>query len=415
MNFSRRLIAIIQNQNCDPQDFDKATKSVCTWQKRIALATLISLLCTSSAGCNESTSSNKQNKTIDTTKSLSNNDSFFPIGFYHVSWKSTPEQRLQALQRIAAAGFNTIHASIVSPSDLEAYEKFLDEAQKLGVKVISEFGVDRVYTINKFKNKPAVLGWNIADDVDNGKRTPKEVCESHQQVKEIDPNRPTYISGYSSNIEQFTNCADTVGMQAYPIQFGKIYELPSIYPHISLAYNASKKHNRKLYANLQTFSWLEEKPGEEKYLGMRAPTSMEVRNMAYQSLLAGAKGIIFYAFQGDVWSLESHRSLWKGVKSLAPEIKQLSPTLLSGSFKQISTGVEGTLAGVWIYQNQATVVAINTANNSSKSVSLTLPLTNVQSVSPMFANRPSGMVLEGSKLSGLIKPKDVHVYKLNLK
>jgi hypothetical protein len=77
------------------------------------------------------------------------------------------------------------------------YGEFLDRAEKLGVYVVTEQNVGLLNLINAFKHKPAVLGWNIADDVDNGKLVPQEVLKFHQQAKLADPHHITYISGYS--------------------------------------------------------------------------------------------------------------------------------------------------------------------------------------------------------------------------
>lgn len=64
--------------------------------------------------------------------------------------------------------------------------------------VITDFGldptVDPLTIVNKFKHKPAVLGWNIAADVDNGKvYTPSRVSDLHCQFIEADSEHLTYI------------------------------------------------------------------------------------------------------------------------------------------------------------------------------------------------------------------------------
>lgn len=337
-----------------------------------------------------------------------NGSPFFPLGFYHVSWESTPDERMNALKDIGAAGFNTIHASA---TNLEDYGKFLDEAEKLGVYVISEQSVGLVNFVNAFKDKPAVLGWNIADDVDDGKLTPDDVLKFYQQAKASDPNHFTYVSGYTNEIKRFANCSDVIGMQSYPIKSGTAEELSSAYYRLSVARDAAAKFNRGFYGNLQTFSWLEQDP--QKYPGARAPTFNEVRNMTYQALLAGAKGIIYYTYYDSDWNLPTHPDLWEGIKSLVPEVKAISSILLNGNLKTIDVDVKNVLAGIWQEQNEVLAVIINTSYENGKEVAIELPV-NVSSAQPMFPDRPSGMVINGNKLSGSIGPMDVHVYKLSL-
>ncbi|NJL66273.1 MAG: hypothetical protein HC894_04575 [Microcoleus sp. SM1_3_4] len=136
-----------------------------------------------------------------------NGKPFFPFGFYHVSWKSTAQDLMEDMREIAAAGFNTIHASA---TEVKSYDLFLNEAARLGIYVFSEQGIGLLNMIDSFKKKPAVLGWSIADDVDNGKLLPEEVLKMHQQAKLADPNHITYISGYSNKIKRFGNCADAI-------------------------------------------------------------------------------------------------------------------------------------------------------------------------------------------------------------
>jgi hypothetical protein len=44
-------------------------------------------------------------------------------------------------------------------------------------------------------------------------------------------------------------------------------------------------------------------------------------------------------------------------------------------------------------------------------VTIALPA-GLQSAQPMFPNRPAGMFVKDGKLFGLIKPLEVHIYKL---
>jgi hypothetical protein len=344
---------------------------------------------------------------------LVNERPFFPFGFYHVSWESTAQERKSALHDIAVAGFNTIHASA---TNLDDYGEFLDEAERLGVYVVTEQNVGLLDLINAFKHKPAVLGWSIADDVDNGRLVPQEVLKFHQEAKLADPHHITYISGYSEKIGEFGNYADVVAMQSYPIGNGDDEinvddEISLTYDRISLARDALIPNKKAVYANLQTFDWAVQGPENQKYKQrMRAPTFEEVRNMTYQSILAGAKGIIYYTYHDQVWHLPSAKpELWKKMKSLVPEIKAISSFLLEGELKIIDVGVEKVIAGIWTYQNQSLIVAVN-RSHERQGVSIAIP-GNFSQIKPIFDNRPANLVLNGNRLSGFLTPLDVEVYQ----
>jgi hypothetical protein len=334
---------------------------------------------------------------------------FFPFGFYHVSWASTAQERKSALRDIAAAGFNTIHASA---TNLEDYGEFLDEAERLGVYVLTEQNsIGLLNSINAFKQKPAVLGWSMADDVENGKWSVDNLLKSYQQAKTADPNHITYVSGYSNKLKQFANCSDVIARQSYPIKWRKPEEWPATYSDISNARAATAKFNRSTYANLQTYNW-DLHPSKE-YEGSQAPTFQEVRNMTYQALLAGTKGILYYTYHDSSWHLPDHPDLWEGVKSLVPELKSISPLLLDGEFQKIDTKMSNIVAGIWTRENQGVAVVVNSNYGKPREVALELPIA-VRKARSMFQNRPAGMALKASKLLGSIDPLDVQVYRLIL-
>lgn len=360
-------------------------------KKFLFLATCLSVLFSHSSAFAADVSIRADGTTIVNSKP------FFPFGFYHVSpYDNEATKRLNALRKIADAGFNTMFV----PLDLED-GSFVDEATRLGVYIIGEFNDNTISVVNTYKKKPAILGWLVADDADNGKQTPEQVFQFHNQVKVADPQHVTYLSGYNpKKIGQFMNSADLVAMQSYPVNFEP---LSSTDYSISGAVKTSPSY-RPIIANLQTFAWQ----------GSRAPSFKEVRNMTYQSLINGVKGVIYYTYYDSTWDMSSNPNLWNGIKSLVPEIKQLSPTLLDGQLTKINTGVEDVFAGFWKYQNQAVVVVINTSRRSTRTVSIPLPSQRTSGVEPMFSGRPSGMAVIGSKLSGSIKPEDVHVYSFKL-
>jgi hypothetical protein len=341
-----------------------------------------------------------------------NHKPFFPFGFYHVSWETTAQHRMDALRDLAAAGFNTIHASATNLND---YGEFLDEATRLGVYVLTEQNkVGLVNLVKAFNKKTAVLGWSIADDVDSGDFTPNDVLESHHQAKTIAPNHLTYVSGGSRKIEHFTNCSDIIAMQAYPLILGNGRELSIVYRKILFTKEyVAKISHKAVYANLQTFDWAVEKPENPKYKqGTRAPTFEEVRNMTYQSILAGAKGIIYYTYHDEVWHLPSAKpELWKKMKSLVPEIKAISSFVLNGEFKKIQAGENNILAGSWQLGKEALAIVINTSFDRESDVAIELPGSILQSNS-MFTDYTGSMSFKNGKLSGLIKPVEVQVYRL---
>jgi len=245
----------------------------------------------------------------------------------------------------------------------------------------------------------------------NGKRSPEQVLTSHAQVKAAYPNQVTYVTGYTNKIGRFANCSDILAVQTYPVREGK-WNLNSTYSKVSLAREAVAKYNKAVYVNVQAFDWATAEPG--KYKNARPPTADEVRNMKYQAILAGAKGIVYYSYHYrgyGGWHLPDNPELWEGMKYLVPEIKQLSQMLLDGRLTKINTGMSDVFAGIWELKGQALAAVINTSYERHFLKAIALP-DGVQSARPMFQNRPSGLLFKNGKLFGSIKPLEVHIYQL---
>jgi hypothetical protein len=174
---------------------------------------------------------------------------------------------------------------------------------------------------------------------------------------------------------------------------------------ISLVYRLVPK-NRLIIANPQSFRWYHQKA--------ILPTFEEIRNMTYQALLAGAKGIIYYTYQDEAWNLMEHPELWKQIQSLVPEINEIKSLILDGNLTNISTDSDNLFAGIWAEGKEAIVAVLNTSYNNHFEVSIPLPLQSVGEARPIFNGHAYGMVIKEGKLSGSIAPLDVHIYRLSL-
>jgi hypothetical protein len=362
-------------------------------------------LCDQIIRITRSNNSQKSEVRIDGTL-LKDGKPFFPFGFYHVSWASTVGDRTKHLREISAGGFNTIHATFKRYEKFDEYENFLNEAEKLGMYVLTEFEltptIDPIKIVQKFKDKLAILGWSIADDVDSYKDgfTPNQMVDLHYKFKQADSSHITYISGSKDNrISEFINSAEAIGVQAYPV--GEKYPLNWVKYIISIVHNVAPS-NRLILGNIQAFRW--------NIKGAMVPTFKEVKNMTYQALLAGAKGIIYYTYFDDGWSLWEHPQLWNGLKSLVPEINVIAPILLEGNLKKTDLG-ENISAGIWVSKNRGLVAIVNTSYDLSTKVTIKLP-DGFSKAQSKFRVRSSSMFVKNGNLHDSVKPLEVKIYEL---
>ncbi|QLE40895.1 hypothetical protein FD723_10775 [Nostoc sp. C052] len=337
---------------------------------------------------------------------LSRNGSpFFPIGFYYVDYDRPPQQflegQIQALKDIANAGFNVLHTSI--NYNLSAHTTLLKQAERLGVTIISDHQADfaRTQSLQTFKNSPALLAWSIGDDI-NRNYQPQEILRVHTQVKAQDPRHATYVSMFDGNrqvIKRYMHVADWVGMQSYPVANRSLDS--TFYEINSAVETALSSHGSLIIANLQTFKW----PTE------REPSAAEIRNMTYQALLAGVRGILYYTYRDRSWYLPNHSQLWAEMKSIAQELKYLQPWLLDATLQRIELqAYPQVMTGIWQARGRKTLVVLNTTQKR-QSLSIKLPSSSLH-VTSLLNERPISFSTKYGVLAVSIPPLEVQIYRL---
>ena len=313
---------------------------------------------------------------------------FFPHGYYYVSWGESPPQMLATLRTIAAAGFNTLHAS---RTESNGYEAFLDEAERLGIRVITEGATTEV--IRTLRQKRAVLAWNIGDDAETH-NTPAGLRARHEDTRAADPDRLTYFTVFNwDRWGPYLDEGDLVAPYNYPISSTRLGE-------VDFAVNLARRAGRPMIGIPQAFAWPTDRP----------PTPVEARNMVYQNLVNNVRGLIYYNFNQGPPLPSLHPELWDATRSFVPEIARLTPALTDGTFTKLDPGVDGVLAATWRLGEQRYVVVVNTDPARARSVSLALPGAPGGTLQPLFGDRPSGLQLSGGRLRGTVNPQDVHVY-----
>ncbi len=319
---------------------------------------------------------------------------FFPVGIVHVSSAGDDQKRSSDLQMIAMGGFNMMQA-VVKPGD----GAFLDEAEAFGIRVLGEAADTEALkaAVKDLKGKNAILGWNVAENADNGKRLTIELAGLRKEIKGLDPDRPTYAT--CGDIEQcgkFLDSADVIGLKSFPVHSGNLSGPANLF---AAAAKASGETQRTFIAVIQAWA-----PKDK-----RAPTADEVRNMAYQALIQGARGVLFHAYLDKDWDMGAQTDLWNGVRVLAAEIQALKRVLLEGKLKRIDARTEDIFAGAWAHQGRITLAVVNTANEPKK-VLLELPAEATGAGQPQFRVPARRLTLEGGKLAGEMGSGQAHVY-----
>ncbi len=143
-----------------------------------------------------------------------------------------------------------------------------------------------IETVNRLKNHPGLIGWDLIDEPDcdpNDEAMTREVARAAEIVRKLDPNHPIWVNLCQSHkFKKYVQYSDFASYDTYP------------FPDMSLAVieGNNKKiledsENRKpLIAVLQTWA-----PA-----GNRGPAYDELKAEAYLCITQGMKSFTFYSW-----------------------------------------------------------------------------------------------------------------------
>jgi hypothetical protein len=342
---------------------------------------------------------------------------FFPLGFYYYP-KDLQQPDNKELDRLVAAGFNTVHLDI---KDSASCLIFLDQCFKKGLKVILQFGIKTgpyhmgdVFFVSKYKNHPALLGWSVADDANNGYYTVDSIKQRHDYVKKEKPTLNTFISVYKNHEQGISlppqnllRSSDVICYEMYPIDnwgqllgaFKKSDELLQVEKELSnlQQYNPGV-FNKVLVAIPQLFSWASYSENKQAL----APSAVELRNITYTGLINGAKGVLNY-------SLPAADSVWLQSKSIAKEINTLKDVFLFGERTKLIIAKDSwIIAAIWKYQNLTYLIVSNLHKTESQVINYHLPVAG--RLANVFTTKEATIQYVDGYLRGSIPAKDVQVY-----
>lgn len=320
---------------------------------------------------------------------VKNGSRIYPFGIYlgkgpkQGAWASSNEN----LQRIKNAGFNTILSYYYG--DRSDAEKYLDQASSMGLQVIynlsSMYDGNPDYTdknmrpikkienlVNRLKNKPALLSWYTGDEITLSHVLAAQ--NNYNLIKENDINHPVFqINNKPAFISQLLSSADVVGTDPYPI--GNIRS-----PNLKMvgdwtAQTVSKSRDKGVWQAVQIFNKGAYKKNESEYID---PTENQIRNMLFQSVIKGAKGILFYSFHDlyngvdasgkTIYSEANFQRRWKAVEKVSKEFNQIIPIILANNIVRIpELKTTGNLQmKAWKYNGKTYIMAVNSSNGTAK-------------------------------------------------
>jgi hypothetical protein len=232
----------------------------------------------------------------------------------------TPAGR-DALEELHDAGANFLRTGVMGgPWDdaaLDREQRYLDAAARhgmyclVGLREASAIGdkTDRDgrheamlrRIVGRFKDHPGLGGWKGADEPEWGKVPVNAVVRAYQVIKEVDPNHPVWIvqapRGTVESLRAYDPAYDITGCDIYPIGYPPgthslrpNKEISMVGDYARTLREVTAGTRKPVWMTLQVAWSGVTKP--EKTL--RFPTFPQERFMTYQSIINGARGVVYF-------------------------------------------------------------------------------------------------------------------------
>ena len=310
-------------------------------------------------------------------RAIVNGKPFFPMGMY-ASELTEDDVRL-----LAKGGFNCA----MPYRGFRLTEKVLDVCSQSGLMVMPNIK-DYLYgerhsweaikdaqtgdavtaeQISRFKDHPAILAWYSCDESE-ASAVPR-LRERQKLIEQLDPDHPTWIVLYQAPyIRRYMGAFDVIGTDPYPI--ADLGQYPKRKDGIKRVTNWTRQTYEGVYDGIrpmwqvpQCFDWAIIKNTEAERLAApsRPPTYEEVYNMAWQCIVGGANGLVFYSLH-DLRRMEKRTPFQQSfgiVSRVAKNIRMFEKVFLEGSSRALETGNDDVVARMWTHGESRLIAVIN--------------------------------------------------------
>ena len=344
---------------------------------------------------------------------LVNGQPFFPIGLF-----TAPESE-KALSELARAGFNFIGRitcdgiqAPVTPDVLDKFVKYnLMAVAELRYKMSPQPEERKQWEANQRKfiqeltQHPAFFGYFIADEPLWNGYPLEQLIDIYRFYRQIDPYHPVWINeaprGAVADCANYARACDITGVDIYPVPEGGDHsemadKTISCVGKYADKMRSSVENRKPVWMVLQGIGWADSSGNTV------CPTWEETRFMAYDSILHGANGIIY-------WGTYAIRNwdFWKTLFRIASELRDMSRVFVSPNIASSPIMTDASEI-VWVckeYDGQIYVIA---ANEGKQIRNAEFRGSSAKDLHVLFENRKVA-VRDGAFIDRF-GPNEVHIY-----
>ena len=301
---------------------------------------------------------------------------------------------LDILNSVAKSGFRDVCIQVHVGVTTQRLGDIFDRCAQVGLRVIPwlDGRMSREHFsehIETLKNHPALLCWYVYDEP-SGERF-AEADARYGLARRLDPAHPALINYLSNKLEDHTG--DIYSTDVYPIPHSTPMAAINAVARMKAA---ADKESKPVWMWLQGTGYA--------YWMDREPSPRELSCMAYASLIAGARGIYYFA------QIPRTKECFAEMRALCVEIEALTSPLCSlDSAPELTCDQSGILAKAYAGDGALWALAVN-AQAAPCQAQLRLPGATGK-VEVLFEGRE--IKLARSLWQDSFGPYERHVYRLS--
>ena len=227
-------------------------------------------------------------------------------------------------------------------------------------------GTNIVRRMMRVKDHPALLAWYMFDEQPVSLKSALEA--RYRYVVENDPHHPVWgVQDIPTETRYYIGSVDVFGCDPYPVS-----KRP-----VSMATDWIRTERkglmglRPIWEVVQFFGWNWHDP---KQAQQRRPTEAEVRNMTWQAIAGGARGLIYYSYgylcRGDEIAGENVSVPWEELKRVAREVKAHERVLLFAETEDLPGLPDGVVGRVFRENGETWRLLVNATDRDVPSLGL---------------------------------------------
>lgn len=300
---------------------------------------------------------------------------FLPVGIYlsHFSdiavadLKESPFNCVMCYQKLTREQLDTFHTAglkvIYSIKDVYRGRPGCPGEIADGDAEAEDAWVER--HVRSLKDHPAILAWYLNDEL--GEAWIARLRRRYELMRHVDPGHPTYAVLYQvERLREYIGTCDAIGSDPYPVAHKDGHAISMVAEWTCMTREAMFG-GKPVWQVPQIFDWGAYKSW--KGFKTRAPTENEMRNMAWQCIVAGADGVVPYNYSGlrKMDKKDPFKVQWAKVCRAYGDIRQYSEVLLSKEMPpSVGKAPEGLHVRTWRYRGCDWLLAVSTKTEPAK-------------------------------------------------